>query len=102
MMPLVAAAGGTAAALPSATLTIARLLDVDSVILPGFQDSVSDLDALASCRRLAFTGPVPDGTRLLLTARGIPVAGDDTKPLAAENAFLMSKEGHGVTRMQSA
>ena len=80
----------TAALRPSAALAVAKRARVEPVVVPGLSDSLADLDALCSCRRLAFCAPIPTDKKLLYASRGIPVTALEGDALA--DAYLIQKE----------
>ncbi|MBR6209355.1 MAG: pseudouridine-5'-phosphate glycosidase [Oscillospiraceae bacterium] len=72
-LPGLVGSGETAGAGASAAMAIARMADIVPVMAPGLSDTLADLDALGSSRRLVFCGRVSPEKALLFNSRGVPV-----------------------------
>ena len=88
-LPVYAAQGFSAALLPSAALSAAKLAGIVPVVSPGFRGEDEDIDALALYDRLLFCAPPGPETEALLAARNIPLVPDSG---AAADAWLIQRE----------
>lgn len=91
-LPGLVGGGETAGAGASAAMAIAKMAGIVPVMAPGLTDTLADLDALGSSRRLVFCGKISPDRALLFSSRGVPVLRQEGAALADAYQVLRDLE----------